>query len=127
MKYIYLLIIFLVAMVSPVSAFEIGKEKSYWIKCNSNSMYPTFDCDSRLNGYYISDKYNISIGTIIWFSSYGYYSKVKSSFIVHRIIGIDYDSKGMYYITKGDNNDISDYEAWGIKVRPYAVLFRVEI
>ena len=67
----------------------------------TGSMKPVLD--SGANGIRVepSSEDEIHIGDIITFRQDNY-------LIVHRVIDIDEDEKGIYFITKGDNNNISD-------------------
>ncbi|MEM0465754.1 MAG: signal peptidase I [Candidatus Pacearchaeota archaeon] len=67
----------------------------------TGSMKPTFD--ENANGIRIVPKSpeDIHIGDIITYSD-------GKNLIVHRVIEIGEDSKGIYFITKGDNNTVSD-------------------
>ncbi|MCD4666743.1 signal peptidase I [archaeon] len=74
---------------------------------NTNSMDPVLD--ENANGIEIVPKSfnDINIGDIIAYESeYG--------LIVHRVIEKNYDEKGIYFITKGDNNSKAD---------PYKITF----
>ncbi|MBT4541288.1 signal peptidase I [Candidatus Woesearchaeota archaeon] len=68
---------------------------------NTNSMDPMFDTGA--NGIEIppKSKYDIKVGDVI---SYEYGDSV----IAHRVLKIEEDNKGLYYVTKGDNNVIKD-------------------
>jgi hypothetical protein len=67
----------------------------------TGSMKPTFD--ENANGIRIVPKSSedIKVGDIITYKS-------GDSLIVHRVIEIGTDSSGLYFIPKGDNNDVSD-------------------
>ncbi|MBR9706284.1 signal peptidase I [Candidatus Pacearchaeota archaeon] len=67
----------------------------------TGSMKPLLDQNS--NGIRIIPKSekDIHIGDIITFED-------KGSLIIHRVIDKGTDSKGTYFITKGDNNEIAD-------------------
>lgn len=72
---------------------------------DTNSMDPLLDETS--NSIELSPKQpsDINEGDII-----SYHSKITGSIIVHRVIDISTDNKGVYYIVKGDNNPIRDPE-----------------
>ena len=67
----------------------------------TGSMRPTLD--EGANGIRITptNSDDINIGDIISFNRDGI-------LIVHRVIGKGYDENGLYFITKGDNNNFSD-------------------
>ena len=67
----------------------------------TGSMLPLFDKDS--NGIRLAPKSedDINLGDIITFEK-------DSNLIVHRVIEKNQDSEGVYFITKGDNNDYTD-------------------
>lgn len=67
----------------------------------TGSMKPTFD--ENANGIRIVPKTEdeINVGDIITYQS-------GDSLIVHRVVEKGTDSEGVYFITKGDNNTISD-------------------
>ena len=67
----------------------------------TGSMIPLLD--ENANGIRIEPKSetDIHIGDIITFQD-------GRNLIVHRVVDIGSDEKGTYFITKGDNNDISD-------------------
>jgi hypothetical protein len=67
----------------------------------TGSMKPLLDENS--NGIRIipENSNQINVGDIITFQENSY-------FIVHRVIEKGLDSKGVYFITKGDNNEIGD-------------------
>jgi hypothetical protein len=67
----------------------------------TGSMKPTFD--ENANGIRIVPKSvdEINVGDIITYQS-------GDSLIVHRVIEKGTDSEGVYFITKGDNNTVSD-------------------
>jgi hypothetical protein len=67
----------------------------------TGSMKPLLDENS--NGIRIVPKgeNDIHIGDIITFVQ-------DDTLIIHRVIEINYDEKGIYYITKGDNNSLVD-------------------
>ena len=70
----------------------------YYIRCDSASMRPAFDCDDILIGIRPAQK-NLHVGDIIWFD-------IDKEFdVIHRIVSIRQDSKGsIIYATRGDSN-----------------------
>lgn len=72
---------------------------------DTNSMDPVADNDSTVLAIKPRKEQEIYIGDII-----GYRCSVckKNEIIMHRVIGIEQDEKGFYYIVKGDNNPASD-------------------
>jgi signal peptidase I len=71
----------------------------------TKSMLPLFD--KGHNGIEIIPEKprDIKIGDII-----AYQSNIVNGLIVHRVIDINQDNKGLYFITKGDNNQTQDPE-----------------
>ena len=67
----------------------------------TGSMKPVLDEGS--NGIRIKPKSekDIHLGDVITFRDEGY-------LIIHRVVDIGTDDKGVYFITKGDNNSVSD-------------------
>lgn len=78
----------------------------------SGSMIPTLD--DKSNGIRIvpESEDEINVGDIITFNDNG-------SLIVHRVIEKGTDEYGIYFITKGDNNPVSDG-----KVRFYNIKYK---
>jgi len=82
------------------------------VSCKTRSMYPELTCNDTVLMIPKTSKHygNTSIGDVIVFSSQDrslWGSSV--DFVMHRVIGIDYDENGtVYYITKGDNNEYAD-------------------
>ena len=76
----------------------------YFNESQTESMYPTINKTSIA---YIEkvDDIELQIGDIILFKV----SESRGCYWVHRIISIKEDSKGIYYVTKGDNNFFSDF------------------
>lgn len=75
-----------------------------WAKfANTNSMDPVID--NNMNSIEIrpKDPSQINIGDII-----SYKAKFIEGLVVHRIVNISEDENGIYYITKGDNNNSPD-------------------
>jgi len=67
----------------------------------TGSMKPVLDRES--NGIRIKpeNKEQIKVGDIITFEQDGY-------LIIHRVVEIGEDDKGTYFITKGDNSNVTD-------------------
>jgi hypothetical protein len=72
---------------------------------DTKSMDPVLD--STAHGIHIIPKKpeDIQIGDIV-----AYESNLAKGTIIHRVIGIDSDKDGLYYILKGDNNNVQDPE-----------------
>lgn len=72
---------------------------------NTNSMDPLFDEDA--NGLEIipQNENDIHVGDVI-----AYQSSYVDGLVVHRVIEISQDSKGKYFLLKGDNNSDQDPE-----------------
>lgn len=70
---------------------------------DTNSMDPLLDAGA--NGIEIKpvSENDIHIGDIISYKS-------GNGIVIHRVIGIEKDEQGVYYIVKGDNNPIPDKE-----------------
>lgn len=70
---------------------------------DTNSMDPLFD--KGANGIEIrpSNPETIHIGDII-----AYKASWTPGIVIHRVIDLGYDEEGIYYITKGDNNQVAD-------------------
>jgi hypothetical protein len=84
---------------------ELDIQNAIWSKfTNTNSMDPFLDEGS--NGIEIipTSESQIEVGDII-----SYESKA-GGIIVHRVIKIEQDEEGTYFIVKGDNNPIQDPE-----------------
>jgi len=80
---------------------------------NTGSMYPTIGDNTSIILDTSINLRDTQPGDIISFSS-------NDKQILHRIISLNTDSKGLYAITKGDNNDVTDFKAHG-KIRPEQV------
>ncbi|MBT3408184.1 signal peptidase I [Candidatus Woesearchaeota archaeon] len=76
---------------------------------NTNSMDPFLDENSNAIEIKPENADQINVGDIV-----SYRVKGEVNPIIHRIIDIDYDENGYYYILKGDNNNLPD---------PYKVRF----
>jgi len=110
MKKIYIVMFVLILLVLPVYATRYFSHTfkdditiacpdcSYYIFCNSNSMYPTFQCNDTLIMRKPMSRKDIEIGDVIWF-------KGKNMDIIHRVVETDYTG---CYVTRGDNNEIED-------------------
>ncbi len=68
---------------------------------SSKSMFPLISNSSTGINKIPSSEKEINIGDIISFKS-------NNRIIVHRVIEKGYDKKGVYFITKGDNNTFRD-------------------
>lgn len=77
------------------------KDVTYASFTNTNSMDPLID--ETANGIEImpDSPEDIQVGDII---SYRYDYFGEEAFILHRVISIDEDEKGIYYTVQGDNN-----------------------
>ena len=77
-----------------------------WAKfTNTNSMDPYMDEDSNSIEIKPTTPNDIKEGDII-----SYYSSITGDLVVHRVVGKDNDSRGVFYIVKGDNNSQKDPE-----------------
>ena len=91
---------------NDITLIHLGDD--YWISCETDSMYPTFDCNDTLIVTEPRNKKDIRIGDIIWFKGTKEQLEIYEGdveYIIHRVIGKDYKN---CYITKGDNNWIED-------------------
>ncbi len=68
---------------------------------NSESMLPILDEGTTGIGIKPGSEKDIYVGDIISFEQDG-------KMLVHRVIKIDNDENGIYFITKGDNNNLDD-------------------
>jgi hypothetical protein len=96
----------------------------------TGSMIPTFDCNHKIDGYFIKEHSEIQqkkllekirVGEVIIFSKKENYKTLNA---IHRIVFEGYDEQGRYFITKGDNNEHTD-EGWYGKVREDEIEFWV--
>lgn len=79
---------------------QIDLKDAVWANfTDTKSMIPVLSTNS--NAIQIKPKTNADIktGDIISFRN-----KINQRRIIHRVIGMGYDSEGKYFITKGDNN-----------------------
>lgn len=86
------------------SSIRIDVPNATWARfANTNSMDPVID--EGMNSLEIRPESpkNLDVGDII-----SYKAKFADGIIIHRIIDIQEDEEGTYYIVKGDNNDIPD-------------------
>ena len=67
----------------------------------SDSMVPLFDKKANGIGIKPISEEDINLGDIIIFRKEG-------NLIIHRVIEKGFDSKGLFFITKGDNNNFID-------------------
>ena len=79
-----------------------GVQTSYVI--DSNSMDPLLDAGATVLSVYPRSPQDISVGDIVIFSL-----DSSSVPIVHRVHSIGNDNEGIFYITKGDNNENPDH------------------
>ena len=87
----------------------------------TNSMYPTFNETSKLTVQRVHPDTILNVGDIIEF-------KVPKDFgciMIHRIIKIGEDNKGIYYITKGDNILLSDNSMLSKPIRKEDMLYKI--
>src|SRR3989344_4224802 len=80
---------------------------------DTNSMDPLIDKESNAIQIAPQSPVDIKIGDIISYTS------ESGDIIIHRVVRISNDDKGVYYTTKGDNNSTSDNE----RVRFWQVRF----
>jgi signal peptidase I len=97
------------------------------LKC-TNSMYPTFTCNSNLTLEFVGYSHNFKVGDIVAYSptiEQRFTGKQKgfivtATYILHRIIG---NINGTY-ILKGDNNDFLDNDYYG-NIKEYQIRYKV--
>ena len=70
---------------------------------DTGSMIPTLNENSKGIKIPVTEESQLHVGDIIT-----YKDNTNEDLIIHRIIGIGFDDKGNYYVTKGDNNLVSD-------------------
>ena len=70
---------------------------------DSNSMLPTMDYGSNGIQIIVDESIELQIGDIISFTPRG-----TNITVVHRIVDEGQDEKGVFYITQGDNNPLTD-------------------
>ncbi|MBD3209299.1 signal peptidase I [Candidatus Woesearchaeota archaeon] len=80
---------------------------------DTNSMDPVFDKEANTVRIKVPPE-SLQVGDII---SY----RRNDDIIIHRIVHVDHDEQGLYFILKGDNNPTSDPG----KVRPSQVLGKI--
>ena len=71
----------------------------------TRSMDPVLDSDSNAIEIIPESYEDIQIGDIV-----SYHSEITNSVVVHRVVNIGYDSNGIYFTFKGDNNKSNDPE-----------------
>lgn len=118
----------LLILLPLILGFVFSPTAQAWaVSCDTNSMYPTLDCNSIEGKDYIKEPANIigkptkiyNVGDIIIYKlgsaerfnatvKHNYY--IRTSHIIHRIKWYEYDQKGNFigYTTQGDNNDKPD-------------------
>ncbi|MFH1787571.1 MAG: signal peptidase I [archaeon] len=76
--------------------------KNYTIsKYSSESMIPVFDSGANGIGIKPKNEEEVHVGDIITF-------RQSENLIVHRVVEKGFDEEGIFFITKGDNNDLTD-------------------
>ena len=84
----------------------INIDNATWVQfTDTNSMDPVIDIGSNAIEIKPSSPDVLKIGDIISYDS----NRIKGN-IIHRIISIEEDENGIYFITKGDNNQRIDPE-----------------
>ncbi len=81
------------------------KNAKYASFADTHSEEPLFGSGSNAIQITPSKPEDIQLGDII-----SYKSSLTNEIIIHRVINIDKDEKGLYYTVKGDNNDKPDQE-----------------
>ncbi|MFH1210204.1 MAG: signal peptidase I [archaeon] len=72
---------------------------------DTNSMDPILDKDSNAIQVIPEKPEDIQVGDII-----SYQSEMFNTVIIHRVVEINEDEQGIYYVTRGDNNSANDPE-----------------
>ncbi len=70
---------------------------------DTNSMDPLFDTEAHALQIIPESADEVNVGDII-----SYTTKSSDSRIIHRVVFKGTDTNGIYFITKGDNNQVSD-------------------
>ena len=87
-----------------VTGIPKGAQMSLPILCDSHSMSPLIDCDDRIYGRFVTKQTVLLIGDIVTIK------KGRHGILtVHRIVDAGTDEKGIWYITKGDDNVRNDF------------------
>ena len=68
---------------------------------NTNSMDPFIDETSNAIEIKPQSALDIKVGDVISYQT-------KSGIIIHRVVKIEQDKQGLYYLVKGDNNKLTD-------------------
>ncbi|MFW6272787.1 MAG: signal peptidase I, partial [bacterium] len=83
---------------------QIDAEDILWASfADTKSMLPTINKDSNALQIVPNCPEDISLGDIV-----SYKSKYADGIIIHRVVHIDEDDQGVYFVLKGDNNPTSD-------------------
>ncbi len=84
----------------------INVEKPTWARfADTNSMDPIIDKGANSIEIKPLDKEDVHIGDIV-----SYRATFTEGVVIHRVVDIKEDEKGLYYIMKGDNNENEDPE-----------------
>ncbi|MBW2977860.1 signal peptidase I [Candidatus Woesearchaeota archaeon] len=84
----------------------INLKNATWAKfTDTNSMDPLFDINSNTLEITPQDPSDLQVGDII-----SYKSRITGTTIIHRIVNINEDRDGLYFVAKGDNNIYNDPE-----------------
>lgn len=124
------LILTLFFLSLTIGSISVGKDGVIPISCDTNSMFPTLDCNSHLKAKFLTsqERTNLSIGDIVLYSpttSQRFRAKqnnfhVTATYILHRIINITENN----YKIKGDNNNFIDNDFFGV-IKPFQVSYKV--
>ena len=83
---------------------KLDVENILWASfADTKSMLPTINKDSNALQIIPECPEDIALGDIV-----SYKSKYADGIIIHRVVHIDEDDEGVYFVLKGDNNPASD-------------------
>ncbi len=80
----------------------LNVQNARWLKfTDTNSMDPLFDAEANVLELPVNRPDEIHEGDIVAY-------KTPGGLVVHRVVKVDQDEKGIYYLVKGDNNPLAD-------------------
>lgn len=82
----------------------IDVDRAQWASfTDTNSMDPFIDVDANSIEIKPETEDDVKVGDVISFRT-----DFDDGLVIHRVVGMDEDENGRYYITKGDNNPSAD-------------------